>query len=313
MGFCLRLGIVVLAMSRPYEGLLLCLPVAVVLGRWILFGKNRPAPALLIRRAALPLAVLVAGAAWMADYDYHAFGNPLTLPYTINRATYAVAPYWIWQSVRPEPAYRHPVMRDYYVKQELPVVTLYRNAEGFVVQNLYKPVSTLRFYAGIALLPPLLMLLSTLRDRRTRFLVVGVVVLAAGMFLEIVLLPHYVAPFTVAFYAIGLQCMRHLRLWSPAGRPVGLGIVRALVVICVAMAALRAWAMPLNLQPSRLAARKRGLQTGMGRASLAWPGHALLPSWSDSRENSLFSFATPRTITRFGSGSITQPTSRTRR
>ncbi len=169
-GVLLALGIVVLAISRPYEGLLLCLPVAVVLGRWILSGKNRPAPAVLIRRAALPLVVLVAGAAWMADYDYRAFGSPLTLPYTINRATYAVAPYWIWQSPRPEPAYRHPVMRDFYVKQELPVVTNFHTAAGFVVQNIFKPVNLLRFYAGIALLTPLLMLRRTLHDKRTRFL-----------------------------------------------------------------------------------------------------------------------------------------------
>ena len=35
-------GIAVLALSRPYEGLLLCLPVGFVLGRWIFFGSNRP-------------------------------------------------------------------------------------------------------------------------------------------------------------------------------------------------------------------------------------------------------------------------------
>jgi hypothetical protein len=247
-GLLLALGIVVLAMSRPYEGLLLSIPVAVVLGRWILFGKNRPAPAVLIRRAALPLVVLIAGAAWMGDYDYRAFGNPLTLPYTLNRATYAVAPYWIWQSPRPEPAYRHPVMRDFYVKQELPVVTNFHTVAGFVVQNIFKPINLLRFYAGVALLAPLLMLRRTLGDRRIRFLVVGGLVLMAGMFIELVALPHYVAPFTVAFYVIGLQCMRHLRVWAPAGRPVGLGIVRALIVTCIAMAALRAWAQPLHLQ-----------------------------------------------------------------
>jgi hypothetical protein len=247
-GALLALGIVVLAMSRPFEGLLLCLPVAVVLGRWMLFGKNRPAPAVLIRRAVLPLLILVAGAAWMADYDYRAFGSPLTLPYTLNRATYAVAPYWIWQSPRPEPAYHHPVMRDFYVKQELPVVTRFHTAAGFVVQNIFKPVNVLRFYAGIALLLPLLMLRRTLHDRSTRFFVLGGIVLMGGMFLEVVLLPHYVAPFTVAFYAIGLQCMRHLRVWTPGGRPVGFGIVRALVVTCVAMAAIRAWAQPLHLE-----------------------------------------------------------------
>ena len=54
-GMLLALGIVLLATSRPYEGLLLCLPVAFVLGRWVLFGKNRPPAAVLLRRAALPL------------------------------------------------------------------------------------------------------------------------------------------------------------------------------------------------------------------------------------------------------------------
>lgn len=247
-GMLLALGIASLVMSRPYEGLWLCLPVAFVLGRWILFGKNRPAPSLLLRRAVLPLAVLAVAAAFMVDYDSRAFGNPLTLPYTVNRATYAVEPYWIWQSPRPEPAYRHPVMRDYYVKQELPVVTAFRTPDGFIIQNLYKPVSLLRFYSGIALLVPLFMLPRALRDRRIRFLMIGVVVLAAGMFLEIVLLPHYVAPFTVAFYAIGLQCLRHLRLWRSNGKPVGLAVVRACVLVCIAMAGLRAVAEPLHLQ-----------------------------------------------------------------
>ncbi len=246
-GCLLALGVVVLFMSRPYEGLLLCLPVAFVLGRWILFGRNRPAPAVLLRRAALPLAVLLAGAAWMADYDFHAFGHPLTLPYTVNRATYAVAPYWIWQAQRPEPAYRHPVMRDFYIEQELPVVTKFHTLLGGVAQTIFKPINTLKFFAGIALFPPLIMLRRVLHDRRTRLLVLCVCVLMAGMFVEVVLLPHYLAPFTVAFYAIGLQCMRHLRLWAPAGKPIGRGLVRALVVTCIAMAALRAWAAPLHL------------------------------------------------------------------
>jgi hypothetical protein len=247
-GLLLALGIVVLAMSRPYEGLLLCLPVAVVLGRWILCGKNRPAPALLFRRAALPLAVLAAGAAWMAGYDYRAFGNPLTLPYTIDRATYGVAPYWIWQAPRPLPAYRHPVMRDFYIDQELTVVTKFHTLGGFVVQNAFKPVNTLKFFAGIALLPPLFMLRRVLYDRRTRFFVLCMCVLIAGMFMQLVLLPHYLAPFTVAFYAIGLQCMRHLRVWAPAQRPVGAGMVRVLVLTCIAMAVLRAYAKPLHLE-----------------------------------------------------------------
>jgi hypothetical protein len=42
------------------------------------------------------------------------------------------------------------------------------------------------------------------------------------MTIQVFLLPHYFAPFTAAFDAIGLQAMRHLRLWKPQGRQAGL-------------------------------------------------------------------------------------------
>jgi hypothetical protein len=86
-------------------------------------------------------------------------------------------------------------------------------------------------------------------DRRIRFLVIGVLILAAGMAIEIFLLPHYVAPFTAAFYAIGLQAMRHLRLWKPERKPVGLALVRLTVTVCVVLAGLRVFAEPLHIAP----------------------------------------------------------------
>ena len=57
----LAVGVCLLPLSRPYEGLLLCLPVAVVLARWLFTAKNRPSAAVLWRRAALPLALMVGG------------------------------------------------------------------------------------------------------------------------------------------------------------------------------------------------------------------------------------------------------------
>jgi len=97
-GMLMAIGIVLLVLSRPYEGLLLCLPVTFFLGRWALFGKNRPDRAVLLRRAGMPLLLIAAGIAWLGYYDYRVFGNATTLPYTINRATYAMAPYFVWQS-----------------------------------------------------------------------------------------------------------------------------------------------------------------------------------------------------------------------
>jgi hypothetical protein len=246
-GLLLAIGIVILALSRPFEGLLLCLPVAVVLGRWAFFGTNRPANAVLIRRAAFPLALMVAAAAWMGCYDYRAFGNPLTLPYTVSRATYATAPYFAWQAPRPEPTYRHEVMRYFYEETEYKVFARARSLPIFLLTKLIMALAAVQFFAGIALLPPLIMLRRVFMDRRIRFLVVCLLVLMAGMSIQVFLLPHYLAPFTAAFYAIGLQAMRHLRVWKPENRPVGLMLVRSMVTVCLIMSGLRLFAGPLHL------------------------------------------------------------------
>jgi hypothetical protein len=84
-------------------------------------------------------------------------------------------------------------------------------------------------------------------DRRVRFLVVCMLILAGGMAIEIFLIAHYLAPFTAAFYAIGLQAMRHLRVWRPGDAPVGKAMVRLTVVNCVLLAALRPFAGPLHI------------------------------------------------------------------
>ena len=249
-GLLMAVGIVLLAGTRPYEGLLLCLPVAFVLGRWMLFGKNRPGAIVLLRRAAAPLALIVAAGAWMGYYDYRAFGHPLTLPYSVDRAQYAIAPYYVWQSPRsPEPAYRHEEMRHFYHEDELEYFDRIHKWSMYIPLTLGKANGGIQFYAGVALLVPLIMVRRVFLDRRIRFLVVGVLVLAAGLTIEIFMIPHYTAPFTASFYAIGLQAMRHLRLWRPEGRLAGLAMTRFTVFICCLMASLRLCAAPLNLLP----------------------------------------------------------------
>jgi hypothetical protein len=118
--------------------------------------------------------------------------------------------------------------------------------KGFAPYTLEKVGFVFLFYAGFALFPPLMMVRRIFLDRRIRFLVVCVLVLAGGMVIEIYLLPHYVAPFTAAFYAIGLQAMRHMRFWRPEGRPMGLALVRLTVAVCVLMAGIRVVASPLH-------------------------------------------------------------------
>jgi hypothetical protein len=246
----LGLGAVLLAYTRPYEGVLLCLPILAALGFWAVRRNNpqRPPWPGLLRRAAIPVLLVGAAAAWLAYYDAKAFGNPLTLPYSVNRAQYAVAPYYVWQQPRPDPGYRHKVLRDFYYDNEMPMYRLLHNPATFVPFTAVKFGLCLLFFTGFALLPPLAMARRVALDRRTRMLAIGVLVLAAGMVIEIYMIPHYLAPFTSAFYALGLQATRHLRLWSWDGKPVGLGWVRMLIAVCVLMGGVRLFAAPLHLE-----------------------------------------------------------------
>jgi hypothetical protein len=247
-GVLLGAGISILALSRPYEGVLLCLPVGVALAGWIFTGKNRPKARVVVRCAALPLAMVVVAIAWLGYYDYRAFGSPTTLPYTVNRAAYAMSPYFVWQSQRPEPKYRYAVMRDYYYRTEVNISSRVSSFSGYLEQKGLLAAIGIQFYTGVALLVPLIMVRRVLMDRRIRFLVLCVLVLAAGMAIQVFLVPHYLAPFIAAFYAIGLQAMRHLRVWRPEKKPIGLSLVRLVVFVCLLMAGLRVYAGPLHLE-----------------------------------------------------------------
>lgn len=229
-------GAGILGITRPYEGLLLCLPVLAALAYWLVRAK-RPSMGTLLVRAIPGVALLAVAIGWLGYYDYRAFGSPLTLPYTVDRATYAVTPYFIWQKPHPEPHYRFEEMRRFYHIDEINSYNrVYNHPVGM---SLDKIGQTVYFFAGLALLPPLFMLPWALRDRRIRFLVVCLLCLTAGTVIEIFLHAHYVAPFTAAFYAVGLQCLRHLYCWRPGDQPVGMMMTRSVVAICVLMVGLR--------------------------------------------------------------------------
>jgi hypothetical protein len=219
--------------------MLLCVPVAVALGHWIFFGKNRPNFRALIRGSALPLLLVVLAGSWLGYYDYRAFGDSRTLPYTISRSQYAVAPYYLWQHERPIPIYRHAVMRDFYARMEMKRCREIQSISGFLPANFGKVFGAIQFYAGPALMIGLLMFHRALIDKRIRFLACCLIVLCVGMGIEVFLVAHYLAAFSGVLYAVGLQAMRHLRVWTPGSRPVGLALVRMAIAVCFVMAGIR--------------------------------------------------------------------------
>jgi hypothetical protein len=243
----MALGVAFLANTRPFEGMLLCLVVAGYLCLYFLKGKNQASLSRAVLHSVPALGLLLVMCAGMGYYNYRVFGSPLTLPYTINRATYGVAPYFIWQSPRPVPVYRNEQMRAVYTSEELGIYKKVHSASLYPLYFFYRIFALARFFAGLSLLPVLLMLRAVFHDRRVRFLFVFVYVSLAAIGIQVFLVTHYLAPFTAAYYAIGLQCARHLRQWKWRGLPIGQALIRFTVSACLLLVCVRPFASYLNL------------------------------------------------------------------
>jgi hypothetical protein len=230
-------GLVVLSNSRPYEGLVLSLPVGAAF-LWWLKSRRGAALSLALRRVVFPLAFLLAvGAGAMGYHFWRVTGNPFRMPYQVNRETYAIAPVFLWQSPRPQPVYRHKVMRDFYTKYELARYLENRTLRGLLINKVAAALIFWFFYFGPALSLGLVMFPRTFWDRRIRFLVLAAIVMILGLGLESFFNPHYAAPMAALNYALIIQGMRHLRVWKWRGERAGLFLERALPLICLAVVA----------------------------------------------------------------------------
>jgi hypothetical protein len=249
------LGLTILAISRPYEGFVLSLGVALALFVWM-FGKRRPALGTSIRRVVMPLCVVLGLSAFgVSYYCWRVTGNPFRLPYQVERETYSVAPYMLWQSVRPQPVFRHEVFQRLYAVNEVHAYHLQRSMPGLILMPLFKALWVLSFYLGPALTLPLVIALLAARrdpararpDKRLRILFLLCGLSVAGLGLELFYAPHYASPLTGALLACALLALRRIPRWHWHGKPSGLFLTRAMPVICIAMFVLRCAAGTLHI------------------------------------------------------------------
>jgi hypothetical protein len=244
----MAIGLAILANSRPYEGLVLSIPVAISMLAWLL-GRHRPPIQVALSRVVLPI-VLVLGitGAGMAYYFWRVTGNPFRMPYMVDRAAYAVAPYFIWQKMQPAPVYHHADMQDYYLGYEAYEFRQTQSLSRLALHMLYKMQSWWVFYVGCVLTIPLLAIPWVARDRRIRFVLYAGGVFFLGTILETWSFPHYIAPATGLFYLLLVQCLRHLRVWRWKATLFGPQLVRMVLAVCVAMILVRVTAAAAHLR-----------------------------------------------------------------
>jgi hypothetical protein len=241
-------GILILANSRPFEGLLFSLTLLV-----IYFGdlvrKGLPAFAAALRRVALPLAVLLSlGGAGMSYYFCRVTGSATLMPYELHSATYEVTGPFLWQPLRPAPVYRYAVMEQYHVGRQTAAYRTAHSLRGWLGETWRKAESLVIFYFWPAILPVLAAIPMLRRDRRVRFALITVAAVFIGLLLEIwPTALHYHAPLTAVMMLLTIQAMRFWGRVTWRGRPVGVAISRTIPLSCAAILCLRLGAAVLHI------------------------------------------------------------------
>jgi len=244
------IGFALLINSRPYETVFFGLPVIAILAAWTV--RNRSS--LVLRRAVLPLALVVLGTAlFMSYYNWRTSGNPLRPAYFVDLATYNSVPYFPWQPLKAPVQYHHPVMQRFYFEWWL---LQYRSARFhpgmFSLLKTYmfwsfflRPLLTLPLVIALLRAPYNTSLAKMRRHTRLLLLVCGFVFI--GALLPAYFNPHYVAAITCAIYALLLISLEQVRHWTFHGKPAGVALVRSISIVAIIMLALRAADPLLNL------------------------------------------------------------------
>jgi hypothetical protein len=283
-GAWLALGLVVLANTRPYEGLVAALPAAAVLAGWAVTA--RPGWKLLRRLAVPALGVLALGAAASGYYNYRGTGDPLKMPYFVNSEQYEVVPLFIFQPQKPDITYHHEVFRDYHYRFMMDGYNRKRAGFGVPAKNLTLAAD---FFWGYALW--VAVAFAVVRPTRwVAFAVAQIVlaVLANAVSSSERLHMHYLAPAVPMFVFLAVVGVRRMRAFCLARRRLGRGMAEAVVAVCLSLfivaCALRAHygpPYPIALRDYRplLTARLLAEQGDDLVIVTYGPGHDILQEW----------------------------------
>jgi hypothetical protein len=220
------LGLMILANSRPYEGLALSLGAAIGLIWWRrrrgrLAGLWKP-------RVLIPAALIcLAGVTWIGYYDYRLTGNALLMPHMLHERTYSASSFIYLLPARPIPEYHHQVIRDFWVGWER---SYYLKIRANPLRALAAFVDVVPFFASTLLfLTALLGLVGFWKNPKIRLVLWPLTIIWGALLIEKSWEPHYYAPGAGLLLVPAMFSLRWLRVRLGA---VGVPVVLAFVACC---------------------------------------------------------------------------------
>ena len=269
-GALVAAGLAILANSRPFEGVLLALPV----GTWLIVRLARSGRLRTVTSRAAPAAaaVLVPVFAWMGYYNYRVTGSPLRLPYAVHSKQYMVAPLFWWQGENEPTAPLIPAhLRSFHVGHERIEYDAQHTLGGFLAaagMKLYRLVHDY-LWGVLPALPLVLGAVTMLKGgplvprhwRRTALLAVGTIafMIVAHFCCTPWLRMQYFAPAAPLLFVLLATCTAAVSRWRVlGGRPIAGAL---------ALAALLTWGS-VALARARLDAERAAGEPELARAKL---------------------------------------------
>ncbi len=215
----LGLGIAVLAISRPLEGFLVCIPLGCLVLSWkIRWDKLFLSRSRFIKNIILPLGlVLSLIVISIGMYNKKITGHAAVYPQIYYDHTYSAVPLFIWQPLRPPVHFQNKALEDYEKLRKLVYYTDKRTYKGFIKDMQMDSFVLSAFYLGYPLIIPAVFMLTCLLGRWQYFLRVVLalfILLCACASMTCNAKPHYFSPLTclvVLFMTIGLRALFRLR------------------------------------------------------------------------------------------------------
>lgn len=210
-------GALLLAITRPFEGLIACLLIAVwVVVRWSRYGWPAWRP-LVVRVLAPQFCLLLLGALGLAEYNHAVTGCAFRMPYQWHEQLYGVCPLFLFSQPAAQPTYLHESLRQFHAEWSMDWFRQQQSLAGLAKVKL-----GFLYYVTMVLMPlPLLAPAALLPWWRGAKLCGPVAVAIATWIISQTAVwnwPHYIAPVAPVVLLVAVSGLRNLRVlasrWS---------------------------------------------------------------------------------------------------
>jgi hypothetical protein len=250
-GLFMAAGLILLANSRPFEGLLLSLPIC-------LYTAWRAPRRLSAMRAWLSFAsLLLAGAAITAWY-FHRVTGQFSFPWMVYWRQWSICPPFLFGKPNDSVHYQFADQLIYNRYYEMQPYLHSRTPVEFIAELIVKGLYQWLFFFFPALTLPLIGMVPTLRARRSRVLIGTLMFASVGWVSETWLQAHYVAVASGILYLVLLNGLRWMYLANRRSE-TGTKLLRGTLASVLVMLLVRLIVLPVNTFPPNWASQTAGI------------------------------------------------------